>query len=75
LLAILTNLCGLTYSIYCLVAPGGEAKAISERALNLLSAGIPIVLGVIGYALETDEPEDITGKLNLARHVYSCSMR
>jgi hypothetical protein len=48
---------------------------MAKRTLNLLSTVTPILLAMLGYALEVEIDDGENSQLNIARHAFSCSMR
>ena len=73
LLSILINLSVLMFEMAsALVSQDGHKNRVE---LNILSTTVPILLPILGYALEVDIDEGDNAKLNLARHAFSCSMR
>jgi hypothetical protein len=77
LLAIMINLCCLTYELYTSIRSrentGVDRK--KESILHLFCVGFPIVLMSIGYALDTNDSDVANAVLNVARHGFKCSMR
>jgi hypothetical protein len=77
LLAIMINLCCLTYELYVSIRSrentGVDRKR--ETIFHLFCVGFPVVLGSIGYALDTNDPYVGNAVLNVARHGFKCSMR
>jgi hypothetical protein len=43
--------------------------------LNAFSTMVPILLAIVGYALDGELEGGENAKLNTARHAFSCSMR
>jgi hypothetical protein len=74
LLSILTNLCSMTYQAASAIM-GIRGRSRTKQVLNLLSTAIPVLLAVVGYALEVEIGEGKNAQLNTARHAFSCSMR
>jgi hypothetical protein len=64
LLSILINLCALTYQLVALIAGGSNKHKMNQGALNVLSTAVPILLGILGYALEVDIGEGENAQLN-----------
>ena len=73
LLSILTNLCMLTYQLASATAGGTSQK--DNVAMKVLPVVVPIVLALVGYALEVGVGEGENAQLNTARHAFLCSMR
>jgi hypothetical protein len=77
LLAIMINLCCLTYELYSSMRSreniGVDRK--KETIFHLFCVGLPIVLVNIGYALDTNDADVANAVLNVARHGFKCSMR
>ena len=71
LLSILINLCALTYQLTVLI--GGTERHVNKSALNFVSTAVPILLGVVGYALEVEIGEGENAKLNTVRWQFHCS--
>jgi hypothetical protein len=63
LLSILVNLCALTYQLVALIA-SGEQQNRRKSALKVVSTAVPILLGMLGYALEVDIGEGENAQLN-----------
>ncbi len=77
LLTIMISLCCLTYELYASIRSRENAGVDrkTETVLHLFCVGFPIVLGSIGYALDTDDFDVGNAVLNVARHGFKCSMR
>ena len=73
LLSILINLCALMYQIASALLKATAHK--SKGALNFLCVAIPVLLAVLGFALEDDGDDVENAQLNIARHAFSCEMR
>ena len=78
LLAIMINLCCLTYELYASIR-SREKRDVDrkkETLFHLFCVGFPLVLVIIGYALDTNDPDvGSNAVLNIARHGFKCSMR
>jgi hypothetical protein len=75
LLAIMFNLCCLTYTLFSRMGSIGGNYKKKDAIMHSLCVGFPIVLLIFGYALDTDEPDVANAVLNVARHGFKCSMR
>jgi hypothetical protein len=75
LLSILINLCALTYQVAMTVTKGAALHTSNKSALNFLSTAVPILLAILGYALDGDIQDGENAQLNVTRHAFSCSMR
>ena len=64
LLSILVNLCALTYKLAVVI---GGGKKPNQTALNVASTTVPILLGILGYALEVEIGEGDNAQLNTVR--------
>jgi len=73
LLSILINLCALTFKLAHAIV--GSKRRLHQGTLNFFCTAIPILLAILGYALEGGSNEGENSKLNTARHAFSCSMR
>ncbi len=51
--------------------PGQKTPVI----LHAFCAGFPLVLMIVGYGLDTNDPDVPNAVLNVARHGFKCSMR
>ncbi len=69
------QLCCLTYDLFLQLVYQMKMSHAKKMVGNSLCVGLPIVLVVFGYALDTDDPDTPNAVLNVARHGFSCSMR
>jgi hypothetical protein len=75
LLAIMINLCCLTYTLFSKLGNVGAMGTKKKNTLYALCVGFPLLLVICGYALDTDDPDVANALLNVARHGFKCSMR
>ena len=75
LLAIMINLCRLTFTLFSKMGNVGAMNKKREDILYGFCVGFPIILVIFGYALDTDDPDVANALLNVARHGFKCSMR
>ena len=67
LLAIMLNLCCLTFTLFSKL---GNARDMDKKKKDILYAfcvGFPIGLMIFGYTLDTDDPDVANALLNVAR--------
>jgi len=73
LLAIMTNLALLTFDLYRVVKDPNAKR--QTKTLDWLALLIPFVLMVVGYAVDTDDPEVENALLNTIRQGFKCNIR
>ena len=75
LLAIMINLCCLTYVLYGSMRGKGYLGQKRPVILHAFCVGFPLFLMIVGYVLDTNDPDVPNAVLNVARHGFKCSMR
>jgi hypothetical protein len=75
LLAIMINLCCLTFALFSKLGNAGDMDKKKKDILHAFCVGFPIILMIFGYTLDTDDPDVPNALLNVARHGFKCSMR
>jgi hypothetical protein len=73
MLGISMNLCALMYKIASAMVRGTPTQSMAT--LNFLSTVTPILLLMLGYAMETELDDGKNARINIARHSFTCSMR
>jgi hypothetical protein len=72
-LSIMIQLCSLTFEVF--LAMTNQKTAKTHRLVTFGTTAFPIFLMCVAYLVENADPNVSNGRLNIARHAFSCSMR